>query len=269
MNAALYDSWYDSSLGEACLEVEIALLRRGVGELKEKSVLEVGCGTGRFLHVFGREAVRAVGLDRDPEMLDFARRRRPLEVADHFEWVQGDAAALPFPEASFDLVFESTLLCFCKDPIPVIREMIRVCRPDGRILLGELNPYSPWQWRRRVKAAFGSGTFVGASWHKPGGLLAALSANGCQPRWLGRAIFWPPLNIRNVLRWRSLTERMGARLWPWAGAYYAVCGVKGVSRLLRPSGALRHVHHRRDVAHNAETQASVAVAMPPADCETP
>jgi hypothetical protein len=62
MGAAQYDSWYDSPLGAACLEAEVALLQRGAGDLIGKSVLEVGCGTGRFLQVFGREAVRAEGI---------------------------------------------------------------------------------------------------------------------------------------------------------------------------------------------------------------
>jgi hypothetical protein len=79
---------------------------------------------------------------------------------------------------------------------------------------------------RRLKAAFGAGSFVGTSWRKPVDLFALLTESGCQVQWLGRAIFWPPLNFRSALRWRSLTERMGSRFWPWAGAYYAVGGVK-------------------------------------------
>ena len=75
MNAAEYDAWYNSRLGAACLELEIALLHRGVGDLNGIAVLEVGCGTGRFLLALGREAARAVGVDRDPAMLDFARRQ--------------------------------------------------------------------------------------------------------------------------------------------------------------------------------------------------
>lgn len=104
--------------------------------------------------------------------------------------------------------------------------MVRVCRAGGVVLLGELNPHSPWQLWRRLKVAFGAGSFVGASWHKPVDLFALVTESGCQAQWLGRAIFWPPLNFRSALRWRSLTERVGARFWPWVGAYYAVGGVK-------------------------------------------
>jgi len=226
MNAAEYDAWYDLRLGAACLESEIALLRRGAGDLKGKAVLEVGCGTGRFLLALGQEAVQAVGVDRDFAMLDFARRQAPPGTGRHFDWIEGEALAIPFRDGAFDLVFENTLLCLCKDPALVIREMVRVCRPGGKVLLGELNPFSPWQWWRRLKAAFGSGSFVGASWHQPRDLLTALAASGLQKQWVGRAIFWPPLNVLDALRWRSLTEWWGARLWSWAGAYYVAGGTK-------------------------------------------
>lgn len=226
MTAAQYDSWYESRLGAACLAAEITLLRRGAGELKGKTLLDVGCGTGRFLQALGQEAIRAVGVDRDFAMLSFAKSHLPAEMAQRVEWIASDAAALPFPDGTFDLVIENTLLCFCHDPVSVIREMARVCHPGGRILLGELNPASPWQWWRRLKAVFGAGSFVGASWHRPRPLLAALAANGCQSRLLGRAIFWPPLNLADMLHWRSAMEWLGAKFWPWAGAYYVVIGTK-------------------------------------------
>jgi SAM-dependent methyltransferase len=110
--------------------------------------------------------------------------------------------------------------------VVVIREMVRVCRPGGKILLGELNPSSPWQWWRRIKATLGVGAFVGASWHRPRGLLAALTASGCDSQLPGRAIFWPPLNLADVLHWRSTTEWAGAKLWSWAGAYYVLIGTR-------------------------------------------
>lgn len=138
MNAEPYDSWYDMPLGAACLPAEAAILRRGAGDLKRKSLLDVGCGSGRFLLALGQQTIRAVGIDRDAAMLNFARSHTPAEMALRVEWVEGDAAVLPFPDETFDLVIENTLLCFCNDPASVISEMVRVCRPGGKILLGEL-----------------------------------------------------------------------------------------------------------------------------------
>lgn len=226
MDAATYDAWYDSPLGRACLVAEVALLRQGVRDWAGKTVLEVGCGSGRFLGALSQDATRAVGIDRDLAMLNFANHHTPSALESRSTWIAGDASALPFAEGSFDVVFESTLLCFCGDPLPMIREMVRVCQSGGVILLGELNPWAPWQWWRRVKARFGRGSFRGVSWHRPRDLLAALKASGCRPHWIGRAIFSPPLNIRDWLHWRSAAEWIGARLWPWAGAYHVVGGMK-------------------------------------------
>jgi SAM-dependent methyltransferase len=115
MNPAQYDAWYDSPLGAACLESELALLRRRTGELTGKEILEVGCGTGRFLFALGHDAARAVGVDRDSAMLDFARKHTPPDTGNRFAWIQGDAHAVPLAYESFDVVFENTLFCFCKD----------------------------------------------------------------------------------------------------------------------------------------------------------
>lgn len=226
MDAATYDAWYDSPLGRACLVSEVALLHQGVGDWAGKSILEVGCGSGRFLGALNQDATRALGIDRDLTMLHFAKHHIPSALGSRSTWIAGDASALPFAAGSFDVVFESTLLCFCPDSTSVIQEMVRVCRPGGTVLLGELNPDVPWQWWRRLKAAFRKGSFQGASWHRPRDLLTALAASGCQPYWIGRAIFAPPLNIQNRLHWRTATEWVGARLWSWAGAYYAVKGIK-------------------------------------------
>lgn len=226
MNAARYDVWYDSPLGKACFAAETALLRQGAHATTGKAILEVGCGSGRFLQALGQDAARAVGIDRDASMLAVARRSTSPGSAQRYTWIQGDAGAMPFADDAFDVVFENTVLCFCVDPAPVIREMVRVCRPGGAVLLGELHPYAPWQWWRRLKAAFGKGSFQSASWRRPRDLVAALTASGCRACPVGRAIFSPPLNITNRLRWRSVVEWLGARLWPWAGAYYVVGGTK-------------------------------------------
>ena len=141
-------------------------------------------------------------------------------------WVQADASSIPFAANSFDLVFENTLLCSCYDPVAIILEMVRVCKPGGRVLLGELNPLAPWQLWRRLKAWLGLGPFQRATWHSPSHLQLLLAETHCSTRFVGRAIFIPPFNVRNVLGWRTLAESVGRRFWPWAGAYYILAGVK-------------------------------------------
>lgn len=101
------------------------------GIRKGNKVLDVGCGTG----VLAREALRRVGregqvlgLDRNEGMLAVAARNEP-----NIEWRQGDAAALPFEDASFDAVVSQFALMYFPDRMASLREMWRTLAPGGRL----------------------------------------------------------------------------------------------------------------------------------------
>jgi len=94
-------------------------------------VLDVATGTG----IVARSAAdrvgptgSVVGLDLNNAMLAVARRIQP-----EIEWRQGDAAALPFGDAEFDIVLSQMALMFFPDPIEALREMRRVLRPAGTV----------------------------------------------------------------------------------------------------------------------------------------
>jgi SAM-dependent methyltransferase len=93
-------------------------------------ILEVGCGTGVIAGELTRiTSARVVGLDIDPMMLNFA-----MQQESRVTYIQGDAHALPFPDASFDAVVCHYLLLWLADPVQGGREMARVVRPNGRVL---------------------------------------------------------------------------------------------------------------------------------------
>jgi SAM-dependent methyltransferase len=95
-----------------------------------KNVLEVGCGTGVIAEELARAtSAHVVGLDIDPAMLTFTTQQES-----RVSYVQGDAHALPFPDASFDAVVCHYLLLWLADPAQGVREMARVIRPKGRVL---------------------------------------------------------------------------------------------------------------------------------------
>ncbi|WP_027345924.1 class I SAM-dependent methyltransferase [Hamadaea tsunoensis] len=96
-------------------------------------VLEVAVGTGRDLP-FYPPGVRVTGIDLSPEMLLIAQRLS-AELGIDADLREGDAEALPFPDASFDSVVCVLALCSIPDPRQAIAEMVRVLRPDGRLLL--------------------------------------------------------------------------------------------------------------------------------------
>ena len=96
-------------------------------------VLDVGCGSGiAAIEAAGRVGPtgRVVGLDPNPAMLAVARRQ-----SDTVEWHEGKVEALPFADASFDVVLCQFALMFFADPARGIAEMRRVLRPDGRIVV--------------------------------------------------------------------------------------------------------------------------------------
>jgi ubiquinone/menaquinone biosynthesis C-methylase UbiE len=98
------------------------------------SVLDVGCGPGNFTRAFARAAFDGlvVGLDASRTMLDQAvREQNPPNV----RYVRADAAALPFPDASFDAVCCFAALYFIARPLDAIDEMVRVLAPGGRVAL--------------------------------------------------------------------------------------------------------------------------------------
>lgn len=112
-----------------------------------REVLEVGCGTGLILARVAEQAKRAQGVDLSPGMLELARRRG-LDVT------EASATALPFPDASFDLVYSFKVLAHVPDIERALAEMARVCRPGGTVL-AEL--YNPWSLRFLAKKLAGPG----------------------------------------------------------------------------------------------------------------
>lgn len=96
-------------------------------------LLDIGCGTGTLLGQIAREAPGAqlAGVDLVPAMLDVARAKLPpgvpLQVA--------RAESLPFEDAAFDLAVSSSVLHFVRAPEDALREMYRVVRPGGRVVI--------------------------------------------------------------------------------------------------------------------------------------
>ena len=101
--------------------------------------LDVGCGTGddvRAMAAIVGDGGGAVGVDVSEALLAEARKRAE-EAAVRVEFHTGDAHALPFADASFDVVRTERVLQHVHDPARVLDEMRRVARPGGRIAAAE------------------------------------------------------------------------------------------------------------------------------------
>jgi SAM-dependent methyltransferase len=119
-----------------------ALLRRsGTGE--SLRVLDAGCGTGRNLLEFGGLGT-AQGVDSSPDAIAFCRRRGVQAVS------EARLEALPFGEASFDLILATDVLEHLEDDAAALAELRRVVAPGGRLLATV--PAYTWLWSQHDTA---------------------------------------------------------------------------------------------------------------------
>jgi ubiquinone/menaquinone biosynthesis C-methylase UbiE len=103
-------------------------------------VIDVACGPGVFpLHLapYVREIV---GLELTPALLNEAQRLQKAARTWNVRWVIGEAGSLPFGDGAFSLVVCSGSFHHFDDPVGVLAEMVRVCRPGGRIAINAVTP---------------------------------------------------------------------------------------------------------------------------------
>ncbi len=165
--------------------------------------------------------------------------------------------ALPFPDASIDLVVMPHSLELARDPHHTLREVERVLVPEGRIVIVGFNPTSLWGLRQRLGRvrrgmglARGRGLFLprasefigywrARDWLRLLGFEVEAGRFGC----------WrPPVTGQRWLERYAWMDRVGDRWWPVLGAVYVICAVKRV-RGMRLVGLVRQ--DRRAKAHAA------------------
>lgn len=122
----------------------------------DKVVCEVGCGTGRHSIPLVELGARVVCVDFSPGALNVVRRAavgsgRPAPLL-----VAGDTRALPFPDATFDILFHQGLLEHFTDPLPVLREQARVVRPSGHLLIDVPQRWNWYAVQKRIEMRRGT-----------------------------------------------------------------------------------------------------------------
>lgn len=110
------------------------------GIAKGERVLDVGTGTGVVALAAAHRGARVTGLDLTPALLAVARENARIAGRDDIEWTEGDAEALPYADASFDVVVSQFGHMFAPRPDVAIAEMHRVLRPGGRIAFATWPP---------------------------------------------------------------------------------------------------------------------------------
>lgn len=116
-------------------EAALRMIVDAAGARPEDSVLDVACGGGLVARAFAPHVRHVTGIDMTPAMLDQARQAAAEQGLSNTVWQQGDATTLPYPDANFTIVATRFSFHHFLDPAAVLREMVRVCAPGGRIVV--------------------------------------------------------------------------------------------------------------------------------------
>lgn len=114
------------------------LLREMASVSDKDTVLDVACGSGIVSCAFAEVASHVTGIDITPAMLEQAQILAQQKNLINLSWQQGDIETLPFPDATFSLVLSRYAFHHFLQPDVVLSEMVRVCRPGGRILIADV-----------------------------------------------------------------------------------------------------------------------------------
>jgi SAM-dependent methyltransferase len=125
-----------ADVAELIADAAPAQLLSLVGIEPGQAVLDVATGTGNVALEAAGLGADVTGLDLVPDLLDIARARDDGRIA----WIEGDAEALPFADASFDRVLSVVGIQFAPRHQVVADELVRVCRPGGAIGLVNWTP---------------------------------------------------------------------------------------------------------------------------------
>ena len=105
----------------------------GVGA--RDTVLDVACGPGIVAGELAKHAAHVTGLDLTPTMIEEAGKRQQEQNLTNVSWHIGDVLPLPFPSAHFSCVVTRYSFHHFLDPMAVLLEMVRVCKPHGRVMV--------------------------------------------------------------------------------------------------------------------------------------
>lgn len=114
-----------------------------LGDVAGQRVLDVGCGPGLYAEELVSRGASVVGLDQSPEMVHLARRRlgaaaefRVQDLAEPLRWADDE---------SFDLAVMALVIHHVDDRVGALREICRVLRPHGRLVISTHHPVADWR----------------------------------------------------------------------------------------------------------------------------
>lgn len=127
--ATNYNTSHD---GKFCADMYTPLIE-AIHKVKGEKLLDLGCRNGNLLIQFVRSGLALTGVDLSEAMIEQARQR----LDGYAELIVADAGHLPFPAGAFDVLVCNASFHHYPDPEAALKEMHRVLRPGGTLLIGE------------------------------------------------------------------------------------------------------------------------------------
>lgn len=223
-----YESWRATALGAVTEAIEQRLILELMGDLRDARVLDAGCGDGLLVCTAALRGASVTGVDADPAMVAAAQARAD-RAGVKADFMDGRIERLPFADGGFDAVVAVTVLCFVADTGGAVREVARVLRPGGRLVLGELGRWSLWAAIRRLRGWLSVSPWKTARFRTAGELRTLAEHAGLRVTAIRGAVFYPPI---------GLCARLLAPLDLWFGhhttrgaAFVALAAVKDGSHV--------------------------------------
>ena len=110
------------------------------GAIASDTVLDVGCGPGLLACALAARVRSVTGIDVTTAMLQQARAEQRSRQLPNARWVQADATCLPYRDHEFSLVTSRLTFHHLMQPLAVLREMVRICSPGGRVVVVDVSP---------------------------------------------------------------------------------------------------------------------------------
>jgi len=228
--------WFASPPGQYLLAWEQALHDELVADVFGYHALQLGLPL-----LYG---LRANRMAHHWLALDAAQFLLPWESSQGKPQLCTDAAALPFPEASLDLILLPHTLEWNAHPHTTLREVHRVLMPEGRVIVSGLNPWSLWGLRQRrarlYRSLGGNGPLylpAETDFIAPGRLRDWLRLLGFELESISFGCYRPAILREQWLQRYDWMDAQGARWWPILGAAYIMVAIKRVRgvRLIEPA----------------------------------
>jgi ubiquinone/menaquinone biosynthesis C-methylase UbiE len=153
--ASVYDQYYATEQGKKIDDLEKFNTALFFNDLNSKNVLEIGCGTGHWTQFLSHHGFEITALDTSDAMLEIAMKKNIKNA----QFVKGSATELPFEDESIENIMSFATLGFIKNKEKAIKEMHRVLKKNGYILIGALNKNSVWYEENKSNEIYKSANF--------------------------------------------------------------------------------------------------------------